>query len=195
VGKPHIEADRKDAARRAHGLLHNRPSESWAIIDVETTSLYGVVVEVGVIDPQGNTLFYSLVNPECPVSPEAREKHGITDEELSVAPRLPGIWDDLRNALKGRDVLVAFNADFDKARLAQSAQRYNLPHLTQKWGCAMQLYSQFKGNWSTRYGSYTWVPLNGGHRAIGDCIACLERLKEMAAAHMGEGAGQSGAQV
>ena len=189
---PNIEADRKDAARRAHALLQRT---DFAIIDAETTSLYGVVVEIGVIAPGGSTLFHSLINPECPVSEEARTKHGITDEELSVAPRLPGIWEQLREALTGREVLIAYNAAFDSARLAQSAKRYNLPVLEQKWGCAMQLYSQFKGNWSVRHGSYTWVPLNGGHRAIGDCLACLERLKEMAGTHVEEGAEQGSAQV
>lgn len=184
---PNIEQDKQSAAKRAHNLLHNRPSSTWAILDCETTSLYGVVVEIGVIDPQGNTLFHSLINPETPVSEEARAKHGITDEELSTAPRLPGIWDDLRIALKGREMLVAYNSPFDAARLAQSANRYKLPVLSQKWGCAMQLYSQFVGNWNERYQNYTFVALNGNHRAIGDCIACLERLKEMARAFVAEG--------
>lgn len=184
---PNIEQDKRDAAKRAHKLLHIRPAESWAILDTETTSLYGVVVEIGVIAPDGITLFHSLVNPECPVSEEARAKHGITDEDLSAAPRLPGIWDALREALEGRDVLVSYNASFDMARLTQSAQRYKLPMISQKWGCAMQLYSQFVGNWSTRHASYTWVPLNGNHRAIGDCLACLGKIREMAREYVAEG--------
>jgi DNA polymerase III epsilon subunit-like protein len=35
--------------------------------------------------------------------------------------------------------LVAYNAAFDQARLEQSARRYDLPLLPQKWECAMEV--------------------------------------------------------
>jgi DNA polymerase-3 subunit epsilon len=180
---PDIEKDQKDAARRAHLLLQKDPA-TWCIFDCETTDLHGVVCEIGVIAPDGTTLFQSLINPECEVSEGARAKHGITDEELRNAPILPDIWEDLWKVLEGRDFIVTYNAGFDYARITQSASRYKLPmpsNPKQKWGCAMALYAQFAGEWSAWHSSYKWQPLGGNHRAIGDCLACLEKIKEMAA--------------
>ncbi len=141
----------------------------------------GVVCEVAVVAGDGSILFHSLVNPERPVSAEAREIHGISDEELAAAPTLPEICPALQEALRDRTTLVAYNVAFDRARLAQSAHRYQLPGLTQEWECAMEAYAAFCGNWSDYHGSYTWIPLAGNHRAVGDALAALERVREMAA--------------
>jgi DNA polymerase III subunit epsilon len=156
----------------------------WPITEnLETTSLDGVVCEIGVVNPDGSVLFESLVNPECPVAPLARAKHGITDEELVAASILPQIWQELQEALHDRAVLVAYNADFDRERLTQSARRYSLQVLTQDWQCAMEAYAAFCGNWSDDYGGYIWVSLEGSHRAVGDAQAALDCVREMAAAY------------
>ncbi|MFE7665129.1 3'-5' exonuclease, partial [Streptomyces celluloflavus] len=44
----------------------------------------------------------------------------------------------------------------------------------------MEPYAAWYGEWDDYHGNYRWQPLNGGHRAAGDCRALLERLKEMA---------------
>jgi DNA polymerase III subunit epsilon len=172
-----FEQDRKAACNWAFDLLQRT---DWALLDTETTSLTGVVCEIGVIAPDGTVLFESLVNPECPVTSAARVAHGITDEELATAPTLPQIWNQLQAVLADRTVLVTYNADFDRARLVQSARRYGLPILPHQWQCAMNQYAAYRGNWSSYHRSYTWVPLNGGHRAVEDARAALERMQEMA---------------
>jgi DNA polymerase III alpha subunit (gram-positive type) len=142
-----------------------------------------VVCEIGVIGGDGTVLFESLVNPELPVSPEARAIHGITDEELEAATTLPEIWSQLQDVLRGRKTLVAYNAAFDRERLAQSARRYALEELTLEWACTMEAYAVYCGNWSDFHGSYTWIPLCGSHRAVGDAKTALARLREMAQAY------------
>ncbi len=72
---------------------------------------------------------------------------------------------------------MAYNADFDRAR------RYHLEALTQEWACAMEAYAAFCGNWSHYRGDYTWIPLQGSQRAVGDARAALECLCEMAAVY------------
>lgn len=175
-----LEQDRRDVCAWAYHLLQRT---DWALIDTETTSLDGVVCEIGLINPDGSVLFESLVNPECPVSKFARLVHKISDEELAAAPTLPQLWPQLQEALHDRPLLIAYNAAFDRARLTQSARRYQLQELTQEWECAMEAYAAFCGNWSDHHGSYTWVPLQGSHRAIGDALAALACLREMAAAY------------
>ncbi len=90
---------------------------------------------------------------------------------------------DIREVLRDQVTLVAYNVAFDQARLAQSARRYRLQELTQVWECAMEAYAAFCGNWSDYHGSYTWIPLVGGHRAVGDALAALERVREMVAVY------------
>jgi len=175
-----IERDRREVCVWAADLLAH--PETWCVIDTETTSLTGVIVELAIVDAAGTVLFESLVNPDgVKVSSTARAIHGLSDEELAAAPILPEIWPRIAEALAGRSVLVAYNAAFDQARLEQSAARYELPALVQKWECAMVAYAAFCGDWSDYHGNYRWIPLDGGHRAADDARAALARLREMAA--------------
>lgn len=44
-------------------------------------------------------------------------------------------------------------------------------------------YAEFCGEWSDYHNSYRWQPLYGGnHRALGDAIAALDLLKDIAKA-------------
>jgi DNA polymerase III epsilon subunit-like protein len=185
----HMEEDRRAACAWASHLLRR---SDWALIDTETTALDGVVCEIGVIAGDGTVLFESLVNPESPVSPAARAIHGITDEELKASPPLADVWPRLQEALRDRTTLVAYNAAFDRERLAQSARRSHLEELTQEWACAMEAYAAYCGNWSDSHGSYTWIPLQGSHRAVEDAQAALAIIREMAAAYERESAAEEG---
>jgi DNA polymerase-3 subunit epsilon len=64
--------------------------------------------------------------------------------------------------------------------MIRSARRYQLPDLAQKWECIMEWYAQYFGEYSKYWGNYKWQPLCGDHRALGDALAALERLKAMA---------------
>ncbi len=172
-----IAGDRREVCSWAYQLLRRC---DWALIDTETTSLSGVVCEIAAVAGDGSILFHSLVNPERPVTAAAREVHGISDEELATSPTLAEVWSAFQEALRDRVILVAYNVSFDQARLAQSAACYGLPDLTQQWECVMDAYAAFCGNWSDYYGRYIWIPLEGGHRAVGDALAALERVREMA---------------
>jgi DNA polymerase III epsilon subunit-like protein len=175
-----MEEDRRAASAWAFHLLHR---SDWALIDTETTALDGVVCEIGVLAGDGTVLFENLINPESPVSLQARAIHGITDEELLASPTLAGAWPRLQEVLRDRTILVAYNAAFDRERLEQSARSSQLEALTQEWTCAMEAYAAYCGHWSDFHGSYTWMPLRGSHRAVGDARAALARLQEMAEAY------------
>lgn len=45
----------------------------------------------------------------------------------------------------------------------------------------MKAYAEYVGKWQPRLGAFKWWPLNGGHRASGDCRATLGVIREMAA--------------
>jgi hypothetical protein len=87
-----LDQDHREAILSARQVLARQDA---ALIDTETTDLDGVVLEVAVIALDGTVLFESLVNPECPVSPDAYERHRISDQELATAPTLPEVWPGL----------------------------------------------------------------------------------------------------
>lgn len=191
---------RQAAVRQAKIWLR---SHRTVILDTETTDLDGYLVQLAIIDTAGNVLFDSLINPQAEVSVGARQVHGITDEQLSTAPTFSAIADDVTALLRGRRV-VTYNASFDRgifqneiARLARQeaeaggllgmeAHSFGLQAVRTwckaiRWRCAMELWSQFVGDWSEYHQSYRWQPLPGGdHSALGDARACLAVLRTIA---------------
>jgi hypothetical protein len=177
--------------------------EGFAIVDSETTGLHSTarIVELAVTTAAGTVLLNSLLNPGEPIPSEATAIHGITDAMVTGAPTFSEILPQLTAALSGRRIVI-YNRDYDTGRLcwelhlhhllrpAVDLTKYGLrthPAATawmdaQRWDeCAMEQYAVFHGDWHDYWRSYTWQPLGGGHRALGDCRAVIERIKEVAA--------------
>lgn len=154
-------------------------------IDTETTgfSANDVIVEIGVVDMEGNTLFESLVKPVIPIPADAVAVHGITEEMVANSPSWKDTWEDLQQLLKGR-LVGMYNADFDLRLFKQTHARYwldwDLPD--DHFFCVMKLYAAFYGEMKTRGQGYRLhkleaagmqceIPLPNSHRAVDD--ACL----------------------
>jgi hypothetical protein len=119
--------------------------------------------------------------------------HGITDDQVRDAPSFGDVLPHLTAALAGKRVLI-YNRGFDVGRLRheltlhyRQAGHDDPKASAQAWLDAVRFedvmipYSTWYGDWSDCWGEYTWQPLpNGNHRALGDCRALLEGLKEMA---------------
>jgi len=79
-------------------------------IDFETTSLdvnAARIVQIGIkrILPNGcSDVWSSLVNPQMPISKEATEKHGITDEMVKDAPTFAKLAKTVLEMLGGSDI-------------------------------------------------------------------------------------------
>lgn len=147
------------------------------ILDFETTDLDGYAVEIGVLDAAtGAPLLDTLVNPGCPISAGARAVHGICDADIAGAPLLAQVLPRLLAVTRSRTVL-AYNAEFDHGVLTRHSGRDGLSpgHLGDagRWACLMGRRSA----WELRY---RWLPLGGGHRALGDCRTAFDLLCAMA---------------
>ena len=149
------------------------------VLDTETTDLDGVVIEIAVVDAcTGEMLLDTLVNPGgVPVSAGARAVHGITDDELAAAP----CWADVVPrflAAAGARRILAYNAAFDSSAIAATQQRAGLDTSRLpsggRWGCLMNA----RSIWA-RVGY--WMPLGGGHRALGDAHDARSVLQAIAA--------------
>ena len=150
------------------------------VLDTETTHLDGVLVEVAVLDAAtGEVLLESLVRPEEPISPDAQLVHGISEADVATASRLAEVLPQLLEVTAGRTV-IAYNAEFDSCRLAQHAGRdgLDLAHLGEVATCACLM--RRRSDWTMRS---RWRPLDGGHRAAGDCRTAVELLAAMTAPH------------
>ncbi|MEU1986135.1 3'-5' exonuclease [Nocardia sp. NPDC019395] len=195
-----LAADRAAAAVWAADVLAD---PATVVLDTETTGLDGAyIVEIAVTDAAGNTLLDTRVNPQIPIPEDARAVHGIGDDTVASAPTFSDILTDLTRVLAGQRVII-YNAVFDISVLRNDLDRHyrmaeptldlapNLDLFTmhpaaRSWlktvraECAMQWYSRWFGDWSDYWGDYTWQPLGGGHSALSDCRAVLDRLRAMA---------------
>jgi DNA polymerase III epsilon subunit-like protein len=183
---------RREAIHEAQRLLQARP----VYLDTETTGTgpSAEVIEVGVVDDQGEMLYSSLVRPRGPIEPEAMRVHNITPDLVADAPGWSEIWPELREVLHGQQV-GAYNSDFDLRLIKQSLTRAWL-----RWDledhsffCIMKLYARFTGEWDSKRGSYRWhsldsagrqagIPLGNTHRALDDARLARALLHYMAEA-------------
>lgn len=169
---------RDEASEWARGVLADPAA---VILDTETTGLDGSIVEIAIINVAGEVLLDQLVYPGCPIPASATAIHHITDEMVLDAPGFSAVYEDIRRIVSQASRVIIYNEAFDVARLRYDARRCALPVLEFKSECAMEAYAEWYGEWSDYHKSFKWQRLTGGgHRALGDCLATLERIKTMA---------------
>ncbi|MEH6376230.1 3'-5' exonuclease [Streptomyces sp. KLMMK] len=159
--------------RKARELLQ---PDVAVILDTETTDLNGQTIEIAVIDAAtGKKLMNTLVKPTEPISQGTHWIHGISDQDVAGARPWEKILPRLRKATRDR-VICAYNSSFDRGIILGGTRRAGKKplHLEtwDNWYCLMDSYASWVG-------SSRWLPLGGGHRALGDCQAAREVLVEM----------------
>ena len=123
-------------------LLHPHPV-GYAVIDLETTGTKPatdriVAFAIILLDPTGakTETFHGLVDPECPIPPDATNVHGITDEMVATAQPFRAQAEAIRRLLDGRAV-IAYNASFDIPLLTHELTRAGIPFEPLSQGCAL----------------------------------------------------------
>jgi DNA polymerase III subunit epsilon len=162
-------------------------------LDTETTGLDDTaeVIELAIIDADGNTLCNRRFKPAGPIPADASAIHGIFDRDVAACSPLTDCWPEIRGLLRGTRVVV-YNAEFDKRLIWQSLGHYrDLAHtaIPGSWECAMEAYAAWYGAWSPWHGSYTYKPLSFAaaatgdapdHSALGDARACRAVVRRLA---------------
>lgn len=155
-------------------------STNFVILDTETTGLgKSEIIEISIVDHQKQPILNTLVKPLKSITTEAIAIHGITNEMVANAPSFPDIYPDLVSAIAGKQVLI-YNDGFDVKVINHCCKLHNLQKLKINSACLMLLYARFYGEYSDYLGGYKWQPLDGGHRALSDCLAAFKLLEKMA---------------
>lgn len=161
------------------------------IIDTETTGLGedAEIVELAVIDLEGQTLMNTLLRPKGGIPGEATAVHGITNAMVANAPTFSDVWPSLR-ALLCLHRVVIYNARYDVRIIKSLASQEALPCPTLKVDCAMTAYASYRRIEDER-GGYKWhklekaceelgVQIEGtSHRALSDCQATLDVIRRL----------------
>lgn len=173
--------DRLRSIKWAQAVL--KIKKNCVILDSETTGLgkNDEVVELAIIDLDGNALFNERIKPYRKTMPKgAKDVHGISMADLKDKEHINAHVKALKKVLKRKNVIV-YNAEYDSRLLNQSFDRAGCQKLNVNWMCAMLWYSSFVGHWNKEKESYRYQALEGGdHSALGDTLATLEVIKMMA---------------
>lgn len=174
----------------------------FLLLDTETTGKLEhrgfQIVEVAVVNQDGQVPYQSLCKPDIAMPGEASEISSITDAQLADAPSFAQVWPSLVQLLTSTDVPVyTWNADFDQRALLLTAKRFQLPvpaavSSKTRWRCAMKLHARWYEEWSNGKNDYRYQPLEWActeleieegehHRAVGDAQNTLRVLRAIAA--------------
>jgi DNA polymerase-3 subunit epsilon len=155
----------------------------FTIIDTETTGVNRVaeMIELAVVGPNGETVYDGLIRPKREIASGATATHGITEEDVADAPLLSDEWEDIQAALMSQPWLIIYNKPFDTRILKQSAYANSLPAFKlPKVDDLMPRFARWAGSWNAMRNGYRWASLDAGHRAKGDCLACVALMEKMA---------------
>jgi DNA polymerase III subunit epsilon len=188
-------------------LAHSRFCEwvdrkdDFAVLDLETTGLddEAEILELAIVDLEGELLFHSLVRPERAIPAESTLVHGITDDMVSGAPSWPEVWAEVRALFVKRTALI-FNKRFDSRKIYAACRRYGLPAGWIDSECVMDAYARFMKSYSEYHKEFTWISLQQAvmahgilerlpHRAIGDSTLTVRLIRAISSTKEGINSG------
>jgi DNA polymerase-3 subunit epsilon len=165
-------------------IYSNKPEEKMPekiiYLDTETTGLnppFDKIVEIAIIDNDGNVLMDTFVNPGRMIPRAAYEIHGITDAMVRDAPTLEELLPEIRKIVSQAGHLIIYNADYDTAFFPKSFFNIQIE-------CCMKRFAPIYGKWSAKHKSHSYARLDDAakyigyryegrpHRALTDAKAC-----------------------
>lgn len=162
-------------------ILENK--NKYVILDTETTGLSfskDRVIELGIIDLNGNILLNNLIYTDAPISQEAYKIHHIKQEDLKGKPTIKDLRSTLDSILKDK-IVIGYNVQFDINMLDVSGYKdilYNNSY------CLMNAYMNYR-NTSFFYSLQSAlmnenINTKQNHRAVYDALCCLNLIKKIA---------------
>lgn len=187
------EAQKTEYKDSAKEWAHERLADgNTVILDLESTGLLREdseteIAQICILDIYGRPLFSMLLKPCAPMSDKVIDIHKITNEQVINQPIFPQVAKMISFVLKDKHV-VAWNMEFDWVLLSHMFKKYDLPKPeVAGLSCAMDRYSEWCGEWSTRKNGFKWQRLPNflgeeSHDAQVDCRNTLKAMEKMAGA-------------
>lgn len=165
--------------------------EEWAVVDVETTGgspAHGDrIIEIAVVRVAGGRItdrYTTLVNPGRPIPRIVSSLTGISNDEVSRAPRFEAVAQTLTSAVGGR-VFVGHNANFDWRFLCAELERCSGRTLNGRRLCTLRLAKRIVPNLQSRalgaLADHFGIEMETHHRALDDAEATARLLIEFLA--------------
>lgn len=158
-------------------LMRNK--DKYVILDAESTGLSedDEIIDISIIDLDGNVLFESLINTDVEITEGAWEVHRLSKKDLLAAPKFNDVKDQIKEILDNK-IMLAYNSEFDKRLLIQSGYNYPI-----KDKCLMYMFGRYADSerWISLQNvmNMQGIKINQEHRAKSDCFCCLELIKSV----------------
>lgn len=200
-GKPRQQARNSSSYRWVNPAAYPRKSaEQWRreiaelletdalILDTETTGINGDVrvIELSIVDLQGNIVFHSLFNPGMPLPEKIPELTGITDEMVQGAPYFHEKVSEILDVITGK-CLIAWNSDFDRKWITNELLLacQGPAAIGVRWVDAMEMYAFSTGRekkWCKLIAAKNEQEIGDSqeHRSSADCLDTLAVLRRVA---------------
>ena len=183
-------------------IAKNWLDEDPIFLDTETSGLddSAEIVEIGIIDINGEPLLETFIKPYNPIPEEATNIHGITNDMVKDAPYWSEIHEQFCSIIKDR-TLIIYNRGYDVRLIDQtikaSIENKAMKEEAQDWDkdqrilCAMKLFAAYYGMWDEYHEDWKWQKLTAAadymnvktegkaHRAVTDCLMTLGIVQAM----------------
>lgn len=185
-----------DVVKKTFSSVNNNSDKKYKyiVLDTETTGLRSSVdelLQVSIIDSEGNTLFDEYINPLVATHwDDATAINGITPKMVSDKHNIIEHKQELIDILNSTDVIVGYNTQFDLSFLSS----VGIENKNAKVVDVMLDFAPIYGEWSENYGCYKWQKLitcanyynydwgqDIAHNSLSDCKAtlfCYQQLQE-----------------
>jgi len=155
----------------------------FTAIDFETTGLYPEqdrIIEVGLVKfiLNGEDLqFGSFVDPERPLPSKITEICGITQDDLSGAPKINDLMDGILEFLEGT-LMIAHNINFDYGFLKKEAsvchKSFNIEYGIDTVAMAKKSFKGLQSYSLQNLARDLKLSIGEAHRALDDAILCKD---------------------
>lgn len=162
------------------------------VIDTETTGLNAdtdELLQVSIIDSQGNTLFNSYIKPLYTDNwNKAMAVNHITPETVATAPNILEVKQEISRIINSAHTIIGYNVDFDLGFLSNIGIRNENAAIVD----VMEDFADIYGEWSEQYGCHKCQKLTKcaeyygydwgtdiAHDSLADCKATLYCYQKM----------------